>query len=469
MKLTNPSWPVLLLTSLATSVAWAQVLTPAQFGDHELSVTNTLRVPIDRPPGGYDVSVTCQVIVETDGTTTSPHCLVDERYRSFQWEVIRAVTSAVMEPATIDGEPVRVLMSFTAGYRCLELCDSLLLSNHAHYVQDYGFPYSSPQPVLPEGTWYEGYDEKLAWVAGGSQAEDVGGIQYIVATKIDTRGRSSRRRVIQRSPAFWRAGGRAARSLDNVRYIPAFYEGQPIELQLYEYWLDPNGSLPETIELPVRVHLLSSEFVETLDTTVTDDDIRRFFDGVNGHWGEAGIHWTIESIVHTDAERQLAFRRITELGVDAEFYQLFNIFTTLCPRDQWLADGWNVCVVSEFPWVATHFGEGFVVMGEMDPRGEQVQTFALAREFGESLGAMDTPTCTARFLGGVENPDGATEGTCVTTDLVDAQIRESRLQAAKGTPTCPRPLRTGPAGGNWMVCALYARPLLPGGSAKDPL
>jgi len=59
-------------------------------------------------------------------------------------------------------------------------------------------------------------------VESGRQAEDVGGIKFLVSTRIDTRGQSSRRRIVQKSPGYWGAAGRAARSLDDVRYIPAF-------------------------------------------------------------------------------------------------------------------------------------------------------------------------------------------------------------------------------------------------------
>lgn len=153
MMLINRICAIVLLASLAMGIARSQTFTPARFGNHELSVINTLRVPIDRPPGGYDVSLTCQVIVEADGSTAKPHCLVDERYRAFHWQVIRAVSGAVMEPATVDGEPVRVVMNFMAGFRCLEACAITVLSNHARYVHELGFGYSSPQPILEAGTW----------------------------------------------------------------------------------------------------------------------------------------------------------------------------------------------------------------------------------------------------------------------------------------------------------------------------
>ncbi len=147
---------IVLLATFAAGGAYAEEFTPAKFAKGELTVTNMLRVPIERPPGRYDVSLTCQVIVETDGETTSPHCLADSRYRSFQWEVVKAVSSTVMEPATVDGEAVRVLMNFMVGFRCREGCAALVINNHANHIKELGVGYTSPQPVLEEGSGTKG-------------------------------------------------------------------------------------------------------------------------------------------------------------------------------------------------------------------------------------------------------------------------------------------------------------------------
>lgn len=430
-------WTAAIFASLGMNAADGQVFTPATFASGDFSISNTLNVPLVRPPGGYDVSLTCQMIVETDGSTRSPHCLVDERYLDFQWEVVKAVTGMTLVPATVDGEPVRVLMNFMAGYRCLEACGTLLMSNHARYVHDYGFAYSAPQPILEGDSWYDGYDEKLAWISSGMRAEEVSGIRYLISTRVETDGRSSRRRVSQRTTGYWTAASRAASTLDNVRYIPAFYDGQPIELTLYEYWLDPDARPPETIELPVRVHMLSSMFVEAIDSTSTEAEVQQFFAGVNAHWRPAAIQWQIESIIHKEANRELGYRRITLPDAEITDWELEQILLTVCPREQWLENGWNVCIVHEFPYVAAHLGDGLILLGEEEFRQEKVQPFALARELGEALGLIDTPTCTARFLGGVEGPDGTLEGTCAASFLNELQIRAARLQARKGEPYIP--------------------------------
>jgi len=434
---------VAIALTIVSVSAFPQEFTPAGFGDHDLSPINTVRVPFDRPPGGYDVGLTCQVIVETDGSASSPHCLVDERYYSFQSEVVRAVSGAVMEPATTDGQPVRVLMSFMVGYRCLEACSVLFIPNHARHVREYGFEYTAPQPILADDRWYDGFDEKLAWVDSGMQAAEVNGVRYTINTLVDTEGRSSRRRVSSRSSDYWSAATRAARSLGDVNYIPAFYEGRAIDLTLYEYWLDPNARPEETITLPVRVHLLSSIFVDSIDTTLTDAEVRRFLADVNAHWRPAAIEWEVESIVRIEAERELGYRRIVQSEFGIADWELERILSAVCPEEQRLDGGWNVCVVHEYPYVATYLGNGVIIVGERDFRQERVQPFALARELGASLGMSNTPACTARFLGGVESTDDAVAGTCATTLMTEDQITASRRYASDGVPYEPN--RLGPA------------------------
>ncbi len=456
-----------LLGLLASMNLPAQEFRPAQIGDHEQSVLNRLVVPFGRPQGHYDVSVTCQVIVETDGSPTSPHCLSDDRYETFRQEVLAAIEGAVMRPAQIDGGPVRVLLSFMAGFRCLDVCSISLMENHAYHLEALGMFYTSPQPVLEHGTWYRGFEEKLAWAATGRRADESGGVRFVVSTDVDIGGRSSRRRVVRRTPGYWQAATRAASSLDDVRYIPAFREGQPIELTYYEYWLDPEGASPKTIALPVRVHMASSAFVEALDATMNRAEIERFLEDANSHWAPAGIRWDIEAVVEVDAERQLAFRRIVEeieASADIDFsFHAYTVFSTLCPREEWLPGAWNVCFIGRFPWVATHFGEGFVVIGELDARENSVQPFALARELGETLGMEDTPTCTSRFLAADDEADDLAVRPCATSNISLEEIAFTRWQAAKGAPACPRRLRYEDVGGNWGACRLRGRFVVKGG------
>ena len=60
------------------------------------------------------------------------------------------------------------------------------------------------------------------------------------------------------------------------------------------------ASLP-IITLLVRVHLVQSETMPEMHTTLVEADIRRIFVKVNAVWAQAGIHFEIESIVATQS------------------------------------------------------------------------------------------------------------------------------------------------------------------------
>ena len=100
----------LLLLSLPVGAAFAQdgtAFTPATLGDGERSLLARLRTPIERPSGNYDVPLTCQVIVEPDGSTRSPRCLAIERYDDFRFETERALADTISLEAEEEEEPER--------------------------------------------------------------------------------------------------------------------------------------------------------------------------------------------------------------------------------------------------------------------------------------------------------------------------------------------------------------------------
>ena len=376
----------LLLLSLPIGVAFAQdaaPFTPAALGEGEYSLLSRLRTPIERPSGNYDVVLKCQVIVEPDGSTRSPRCLAIERYATFRFETERALTIAIMTPARIVGEPVRVLMNLLVGYRCEETCPAIVATNHGGNLEEFGFSYSAPQPVLDGDRWYQGFDDKLAWAAGNRESVEIGGIRFVISADIDEAGRISQTRVDAEYPD---SSGRdyaaiaqsAADSLQDVRYIPAFSKGEPVEMRFDEYWLDPDGTPLDVLTLPVRVHVLRSDLVPALDSTLTDEQVREMFAVANELWQPAAIQWNIESIVRSQAERQLAFRRAvvddpTGSGLGNE-----ENLSEVCPNQDLLEQGWNVCWVLAMPRGALYFYPlGTVILGEQEILGGVVPPFAL--------------------------------------------------------------------------------------------
>ncbi len=455
----------LLLLSLPVGAAFAQdgtAFTPATLGDGERSLLARLRTPIERPSGNYDVPLTCQVIVEPDGSTRSPRCLAIERYDAFRFETERALAGTIMSPARIDGEPVRVLMNLTVGYRCAETCPAFLFTNHGRNGEEFGFRYSAPQPVLDDDTWYQGFDDKLIWAAGERGPDEIGGVRFVISAHIDAAGTMSEPRVDNVYPgstgrSYEESAQRAADSLLDARYIPGFSEGEPVEMRLYDYWLDPDGARLDLLTLPVRVQILWSDLVPALNSTLTEQQVRQMFVEANELWQPASIRWNLESIVHTQAERQLAFRRTMLEDPTGAAQGGDETLSQVCPSQDRLQQGWNICWVLAAPRGAFYFYPlGMVMLGEQNILTEAPSPpFALAHVLGHFMGLGDAPRCATTFMRsfeGTEDSDACSNPT--PTVLTSDQIKRARDQALIGTPFrnpfVPRRRRSGRGGGMGM-------------------
>ena len=68
------------------------------------------------------------------------------------------------------------------------------------------------------------------------------------------------------------------------------------------YSAEPSSAKLPIISLSVRVHLVQSETMPDMHTTLVEADIRRIFVKVNLVWAQAGIQFEIESIGPTQAD-----------------------------------------------------------------------------------------------------------------------------------------------------------------------
>jgi len=432
---------LLMSVSMAAFAQRGATFTPASLGDGEDSLFALLRTPFARPSGSYDVTLRCQVIVEPDGGTRLPRCLVIERYDAFRLEVERALAVAILTPASIDDEPVRVLMNLVVGYRCAETCPVFLFTNHGENVREFGFSYSAPQPVLDDDTWYRGFGEKMTWAASELSPVEVGGLGFVIAAQIHESGRTSERRVEAdfsegADNSYETLAESAAGSLRDARYIPGFYRGEAVEMRLYEYWLNPDGVPLEILSVPLRVHILWSDLVPALDSTVTDEQVREMVANANELWQPAAIQWQLESIVHTQAERQLGFRSTVIDDPTGRGEGASDTFSRVCPGEDWLNPGWNVCWVRAVPRGALYLNsQGGALLGEADVLGGAVPPFALGHVLGHLMGLLDAPECAGTFMRWFEGAGaGSSCNNPTPTDLSNIQIQRARVQARIGSP-----------------------------------
>ena len=61
---------------------------------------------------------------------------------------------------------------------------------------------------------------------------------------------------------------------------------------------------PEPTELAVRVHLVQSDQLDELNVRLSDAEVTELMTAVNETWAQAGVTWSLESIVREDARNE---------------------------------------------------------------------------------------------------------------------------------------------------------------------
>lgn len=191
----------------------------------------------------------------------------------------------------------------------------------------------------------------------------------------------------------------------------------------------PDASKIATLRLPVRVHLLGSDELAALNSTFTESQIDTLFAGLNDIWQQATVAWQIESIIRETALNAEGYRRVmsgaTSLG---------SVIATIFPRENLLAEGWNVFVIGDMGSFAggVYLPSQVVIFPQSGPAGEQGTTGrgprVLAHELGHSL-SLEHVTCTA--AGNLMSPGC---GGRSPAGLTPIQIAAARQQASSGHP-----------------------------------
>ena len=193
----------------------------------------------------------------------------------------------------------------------------------------------------------------------------------------------------------------------------------------------PVDGQPAIIELAVRVHLVQSEQLEALDVRLSDAEVTQLMTSVNETWAQAGIRWSVESIVREDARNEAMFR----LALMDPRVSPISVLPSVLTRENVRPDIWNVFMIRDFGGGlgGVYLGiDGVVVSAEIDPSGlrdiEGGMARVLAHELGHSVGLVHVP-CTAQ---GNLMAAGCSLGS---RTLLDATQRAGvRLQAQTGRP-----------------------------------
>jgi hypothetical protein len=107
-----------------------------------------------------------------------------------------------------------------------------------------------------------------------------------------------------------------------------------------------------TITLPVRVHLVQSDLLPAMHTTLTETDVRRILGKVNKVWAQAGIQFSIESIGPTTAQ---PLPKDKVLAKEHERVKAMIPQARLCPT------AIDICYVKQVQPNGFYYGEPVVV------------------------------------------------------------------------------------------------------------
>ena len=231
----------------------------------------------DLPRGTTAVAVRCQAFIGRDSSLGEYVCLSDDNraYADVVTAVIDAVPTQRFVAARVDGQNVRVLMSFAVYIECSSgSCIAVAGRNHGFHLERLGLDYVDPQPILERDDWYVGFDYKLRWlrewmprIKNVNRWAPENRLPYAMAVEIDGNGvaaaaclywvgisnpefspftglrpnqnnparvATTSRPVVGVPPRTLERIERAIESLGSVRYVPAMIDGAPMPLSFYE-------------------------------------------------------------------------------------------------------------------------------------------------------------------------------------------------------------------------------------------
>ena len=193
------------------------------------------------------------------------------------------------------------------------------------------------------------------------------------------------------------------------------------------------------IPLPLRVHLVSSS-LESLNATMSENDIETLLKEAQTFWDQACIRMEIESIVSNPItpEQEKEYESAWSGTVPKD--SLKEIMTKVMPKEPLLSPGWNVMVFKQFK----KFASGVYISDipsvlwaeALPPAAGSAPNppIILAHEIGHALGLLH-----------YEGPDLSNNLMCedvmqnqaTAHELTPEQIQKARTQALTGQTYLP--------------------------------
>ena len=266
----------LLIMSLAASSQGTPQLIPARFGNAEGALSTLLEMPSDTAESDNVVGIACQAIVEPTGQVNNANCfyeLLSER--DYVREILDAAETGTVSPALVNQAPVRVLVNFSVLFVCKNsACAVYALPHHNQFSEQYGLDYFAPQVILPDNSWYAGFEDKMAVIserdgkmhtnpqlATGIESyrttapnfftdrsttsrdfdPDANQAAWFITVDVNEKGVASDARIDQSIPTVREYAEKAMEGLSAATFIPGYVMGKPAAMSFREYGVvDPS-------------------------------------------------------------------------------------------------------------------------------------------------------------------------------------------------------------------------------------
>ena len=198
------------------------------------------------------------------------------------------------------------------------------------------------------------------------------------------------------------------------------------------YSVEPSSAKLPIISLPVRVHLVQSETMPDMQTTLVEADIRRIFVKVNSVWAQAGIQFEIESIGPTQA-----IAPSSEVQSKPEFAQI----KAMIPKERLGHAALDVCYVKKVGPNGFFYEDLIVVkdtasLKEVPGGLDEPLPRVTSHEIGHALGLQHRQDTTNLMASGTTG--FSLNETEIAMARAKAKERLDKYHSSQGSPHTPR-------------------------------